>query len=167
MRTTATNVGSRACPYAAGQHPYLSPGAGTIDDCTLVLPASVRILTDDERKLPAGSEAVEGTPFDFRVERALGGQEIDSAFTELTREAGGRAVVRLAGPDGRTVELWVDSGYPVIELYTGDALAPARRRRGLGVEPMTCPPNGLQSGEGVVVLDPGEEHVTSWGVRLG
>ncbi len=64
------------------------------------------------------------------------------------------------------VELWVGESYRVIEIYTGDSLAPARRRRGLGLEPMTCPPNGLASDEGMVVLEPGEKHTAKWGVRL-
>jgi aldose 1-epimerase len=42
-------------------------------------------------------------------------------------------------------------------LFTGDSLAdPARRRQGLGVEPMTCAPNALQTGVGLHVLAPGE-----------
>ena len=60
----------------------------------------------------------------------------------------------------------MDEHHPIIELYTGDELAAARRRRGLGAEPMTCPPNGLQSGEGVIRLEPGESVTTRWGVRL-
>jgi len=46
VSTTATNLGDRACPYGAGQHPYLSPGHGSVDDCTLQLDAATRILTD-------------------------------------------------------------------------------------------------------------------------
>jgi len=62
--------------------------------------------------------------------------------------------------------VWVDGGYPIIELYTGDTLAPARRRRGLGTEPMTCPPNALQTGQSIVRLEPGETVTTTWGARL-
>ena len=53
-----------------------------------------------------------------------------------------------------------------MQLYSGDTLAPDRRRRALAAEPMTCPPNALQTGEGIVRLAPGEEHVARWGVRL-
>ena len=38
------------------------------------------------------------------------------------------ATIRLA--DGHTVELWCDSSYGVIQLYTGDTLAVPRRRLG-------------------------------------
>jgi len=166
VETTALNVGSAACPYACGQHPYLSPGSGTIDECTLELHARTRILTDTARKLPCGAEPVAATAFDFRSPRALRGQQIDDAFTDLERDADGRARVRLAAPDGRCVELWAEQGYTVIEIYTADQLAPMRRRRGLAVEPMTCPPNGMQTGEGLSRLQPGEQLTTRWGVRL-
>ena len=68
VTTTATNAGDRACPYGSGQHPYLSPGSGLIDDCTLQLSAKTRIVTDPERELPVGVEDVAGTPFDFRIQ---------------------------------------------------------------------------------------------------
>ena len=166
VATTAVNVGERTCPYGAGQHPYLSPGDGSIDDCFLELPARTRVLTDDERQLPSGREPVRGTSFDFSSPRRLGDTRIDSAFTDLTRDAAGQAVTRLSSPDGRHVELWVDEHHPFIELYTGDTLAPSRQRRGLAVEPMTCAPNAFQSADGLVRLDPGQSLTTRWGVRL-
>ena len=51
-------------------------------------------------------------------------------------------------------------------LFTGDTLAAPERRRGLAVEPMTCPPNALQSGEGVVRLAPGDSFTPALGHRL-
>ncbi len=166
VATTATNLGDTPCPYGCGQHPYLSPGAGLIDACTLKLEAGTRILTDNQRQLPTGREPVAGTPFDFSAGKRLGGQKLDFAFTDLARDDSGRAWVRLSAPDGHQVELWVDQHYPILELYTGDTLAPERRRRGLGTEPMTCPPNAFQSGEGLVRLAPGQSLTTTWGVRV-
>jgi len=166
VRTAATNVGTEPCPYGCGQHPYLSPGAGLVDEATLELDAAVRILTDNPRQLPTGQEQVDGTAFDFRKGRRLGDQQIDFPFTDLARDGEGRAWVRLVGSDGRRAELWVDRHYPIVEIYTGDTLAPDRRRRGLGSEPMSCPPNALATGEGVIRLEPGETIETAWGVRL-
>jgi aldose 1-epimerase len=166
VSSTAVNIGERACPYAAGQHPYLSPGSGLIDDCTLEVPAATRIVTDPQRQLPTGREPVQGTQFDFRTARSIGNERLDFAFTDLTRDAHGHAVTRLSAPDGKCAELWVDEHYPIVEIYTGDTLAPSRRRRGLGVEPMTCPPNGFQTGDGLIRLQPEEALTTRWGVRL-
>jgi aldose 1-epimerase len=166
VTTTATNAGDRPCPYGSGQHPYLSPGPGMIDECTVFLDAGTRILTDPDRQLPAGTESVAGTPFDFRNGRELGSLRVDHAFTDLARDKADRAWVRLARPDGAVAELWADGTYPIIEIYTGDTLATGRRRRGLGVEPMTCPPNALQTGDRVLRLEPGQSVTTAWGARL-
>lgn len=166
VATTATNIGERACPYGCGQHPYLSPGTGLIDDCTLHLDAETRIVTDPERELPTGRESVNGTEFDFRTGRRLGDQKLDCAFTDLTRDRAGRAWARLISPDGSGAQLWVDEHYPIIEIYTGDTLSPPRRRHGMGTEPMTCPPNAFQSGDGVLRLEPGGSVTTTWGVEL-
>jgi aldose 1-epimerase len=163
VTTTATNVGDTPCPYGFGQHPYLSPGDGLIDDATLHLDAETRIVTDPVRKLPIRTEPVAGTPFDFRGGKRLGDLDVDYAFTDLRRDSGGRAWVRLTGSDGRTVELWVDRTFPIIEIYTADTLTPHRRRRGLGTEPMTCPPNAFQTGERVIRLEPAASATTTWG----
>jgi aldose 1-epimerase len=165
VRTTARNAGDRACPFGSGQHPYLSPGSGFVDECRLEFAARTRILTD-ERQLPSGREAVAGGPFDFAQGRPIGEAKIDDAFTDLARGGDGYATVRLTGPDGGTVELWADDTYSVIQLYTGDTLAPARQRLGLAAEPMTCPANAFQTGEGLIRLDPGESVTSVWGVRL-
>ena len=164
--TTATNRGDTACPYGCGQHPYLSAGNRPLDDCTLQLPARTRIETDPTRQLPTGTEPVTGTPYDFRTARPIGDLRIDYAFTDLNRDPDGLARVRLTRPDGSTVELWVDSSYPLVEIFTGDTLAPDRARRGLGTEPMTCPPNAFQNGDQVHRLQPGHHVRTTWGVRL-
>ena len=166
VTTTATNVGADACPFGAGHHPYLSAGGALLDDCTVQLTAATRIVTDAERMLPIGREPVAGTPLDLGGAPKLGALKIDSAYTDLDRDPSGRASVTLGCPDGAAVELWADASYDYLEIYTGDTLAPARRRRGLGVEPMSCAPNALASGEGVVRLEPGESVAGRWGARL-
>ncbi len=165
VTTTARNLGETACPYGTGQHPYISAGGGPIDGCTLELPGATRILLDD-RSLPAGSELVDGSPFDFRKARALGEQSLDTPYTDLLRDASGVATSRLTAPDGSCVELWADGRYGFLQAFTGDGLSRERRRRGLAVEPMTCAPNAFQSGDGLVRLEPGESFTARWGVRL-
>ncbi|MBB4912750.1 aldose 1-epimerase family protein [Actinophytocola algeriensis] len=166
VTTTATNTGDTTAPYGCGQHPYLSPGTGHIDDAHLQLDAATRIVTDPERQLPTGTEPVDGTPYDFRRPRPVGDLAIDYPFTDLARDDQGRARVRLQGTDGATAELWVDHTYPIIELFTGDTLVPDRRRRGLGVEPMTCPPDAFRTGDRLRHLEPGDTATTTWGARL-
>ncbi len=166
VNTTAENVGARVCPFGHGQHPYLSPGDGLIDDCELRLAGRTRVLTDSERQLPSGSEPVEGTAFDFLEPRRIGETGIDVAFTDLDRDEHGRAWTSLTGPDGATAEIWVDESYPFVETYTGDTLARDRARRGLGTEPMTCAPDAFNSGDGLIRLESGDSVRTTWGARL-
>lgn len=163
VTTTATNLGAGPLPFALGQHPYLS-GRGLVDACVVRAPGAVSLPTD-ERGIPTGRANVEGTELDLRAGRLLGGTRLDIAFTDLGRSADGRAEVVFEPPQGPGLRLWVDETYRYIELFTGDSLPEReRRRRGLGVEPMTAPPNALATGEDVTRLDPGQSTTSRWGI---
>jgi aldose 1-epimerase len=51
-----------------------------------------------------------------------------------------------------------------VQVHTGDRPEPADHRRGLAVEPMTCPPDAFTSGVDLVHLGPGESHEASWSI---
>lgn len=165
VRTSATNSGAMPCPYGAGAHPYLRLGPDTIDGLRLRSPGSVRMILDDQG-IPVGSEPVDGTGYDFRAGKVIGSAELDTGYLNLDRDADGRAWVTLTDDSsGTAVGLWMDQEYRYLMLFTGDSLAdPARRRRGVGVEPMTCAPNALQTGEGLHVPAPGETFTSRWGI---
>lgn len=164
VRTTATNIGASACPYGAGAHPYLTVGTPSVDSVVLQSPGHTR-LTSDERGIPTGAEAVKGTEYDFGRPRPIGNAKLDTAFTDLERGDDGRARVRLASPDGDVATtFWLDESYRYLMLFTGDAL-PDVNRRSLGIEPMTCAPNAFQSGDGLVILEPGESLAACWGIE--
>ena len=168
VRTTATNLGADACPFGAGAHPYLTLGTPTIDDLTLRMPART-VLRSDQRDLPIGSEPIAGTAYDFRQPRRLGSIKLDHAFTELERDQDGIARVELRDPNrGAKVSLWVDRSYPYVMLFSGDSVPDvARRRHGLAVEPMSCPPNAFRTGDAVVRLEPGAAFTGTWGIAWG
>ena len=61
------------------------------------------------------------------------------------------------------VTVWADDAWPYVQLFSGDL--PDIQRRGFAVEPMTCPPNAFNSGEGLLRLKPGETFKGAWGIR--
>jgi aldose 1-epimerase len=165
VSVTARNIGSGPAPYGTGSHPYLTVGADLVDECELTLPAA-RWLPADERGIPEGpAKDVAGTEFDFRAGRAIGQTRIDHAFTDLERDGQGLVWVRLAA-GGTQTALWAGPGYHWLQVFTGDALEEARRRRALAVEPMTCPPNAFASGTGLIVLEPGDAVTHTWGIQV-
>ncbi len=165
----ARNVGIDAAPFGFGAHPYLSVGEDRVDEVELGIPAAA-LLEVDDRLLPTGLAAVDGTDQDFREPRVLGELELDTAFTNVVEDADGRWRVTLTHPrTRRTVSLWADAtAYPWLQVFTGDSLPPAARRTsGIAVEPMTCPPDAFNSGDELLVLEPGQEFAASWGITPG
>ena len=133
----------------------------------LTVPADRRLRWTTAASRSA-TEPVDGTPYDFRSGRPVGGLRLDEAYVALQPVRDGRVRVRLdeaAGDHG--VELWCEAATTrCLQVFSGDTLPdPARRRQGLAVEPMSCPPDALASGADLVVLPPGDEHVLRWGIR--
>ena len=164
VATTTTNVGPEPCPYGCGAHPYLTLGTEAVDSLVLTAPGRT-VLSSDDRGLPTGREAVDGTEYDFARPRAIGAMWLDHCFTDLERDEG-LARVELRGPDEAGLTLWLDESYGYLMLFTGDPL-PDVARRSLAVEPMTCPPNAFRSGEDVVRLGPGQSFTSTWGLSPG
>jgi galactose mutarotase-like enzyme len=161
----ATNLSDRPAPFGLGFHPYLSLGT-VIDEAVLHVPAHHRLVAD-QRGLPTGpAMPVEGTSFDFSAPRRIGETRLDTAYTAITRDRDQRARVVLTSADGtREVTLWTDPGFPHLMVYTGDTLELAeRRRQGIAIEPMTCPPNAFRSGRDVIRLDAGASWSGQWGI---
>lgn len=164
VSTTATNRSDMAGPYGTGAHPYLTVGTPTIDSASVIVPAST-FLPVDSVGIPTGTVPVSGTYYDLRSETELGDRQLDVAYTDLARGPDDLARVRMTGPNGDSVTLWSDAAYPFLEVYTGDTQAPARRRTGLAIEPMTCAPDAFNSGNGLITLEPGATHTATWGIR--
>jgi aldose 1-epimerase len=164
VQITATNVGSRPAPWGTAHHPYLAVTTSLVDGCDLTLPAG-KWLPVDDRLIPAGAPRdVAGGELDFRTPRKIGGIQLDTAFTDLARDADGLAWVHLEGGGART-GLWMDGSYSWLQVFTSDGLEPEHRRAALAVEPMTCPPNAFASGIDRIRLAPGDTVTHRWGLR--
>ena len=165
VAVTSTNIGTAALPWAFGQHPYLAPPPGVpLDACTVELDAATWLATD-ERGIPLDARPVEETDVDLRAAPVLGARRLDTAYTDLARDEHGRAIVTLRAPSGAGTELWAGETCRWLQLFTGDTLAPERRRGGLAVEPMTAPANAFRTGIDLQRLESGERAHASWGMR--
>jgi aldose 1-epimerase len=159
VQTLAQNRGVQTLPFGAAQHPYFTVGTSAVDDVVLQVPSARRLELDAERRLPTG-RVVTSPETDFVTPRRIGQAHLDECYCELDR-----ITASMTNPDtGRTLRFWADEHYKYLQVFTGDTLAPARRRMGLAIEPMTCPPNAFATRTDVIVLNPGESIALEWGV---
>ncbi|WP_020671068.1 aldose 1-epimerase family protein [Amycolatopsis nigrescens] len=161
---TAHNIGTGPAPYGTANHTYIKAASGTIDTIGLELGASTYYLVND-RLIPTGTAPVAGTPYDFRTAKPIGATKMDTAFKDLRRGPDGLAAVGFTRPGGQDVQLWMDSGYGYLQVYTDDGPQGHPPRSGLTVEPVSCAPNCFNTGDGLVVLKPGQEWTGAWGLR--
>jgi aldose 1-epimerase len=149
----ATNVGSGPCPFGAGQHPYL---AVPVDTTALRLPAATRL------ELSSGMPTGRTEPAERELS-PIGERRLDDCFTDLDPDWS----VRVTPPGRPALELSGDPVWRYLQVFSGDTVPqPERRRQGLAVEPMTCPPNAFVTGEGLIVLQPGESFRGSWALQV-
>ena len=127
--------GDEIAPYGAGAHPYLTCNLQPIDDCELTLPVIEE--TCDERY--------------FTTPQRIAQTAIDHTFRTMPPDA--EWEVRMTSPS-QNMSTFLLSHQPWLQVYTGEKLA----RRGLAVEPMTCPPDAFNSGISLIHLAPGEAH---------
>jgi aldose 1-epimerase len=166
VHTRAKNLGEQPCPFGAGAHPYVTLGEPPVDGLLLHVPAT-SVLQSDERGIPVETISVSGTSLDFRRRHLIGPTVLDHCYTDLERDDDGLAHVRVEEPrSGTTLDVWLDSRYAYVMVFTGDPL-PDVDRRSLAVEPMTCAPNAFRTGESLIVLEPGETFTGTWGIRPG
>jgi aldose 1-epimerase len=158
------NDGDGTAPVGIGCHPYLCLGDVPRSDLTVTVSGS-RMLETDERSLPV--QEVPVTPErDLRAGAALRDLDLDTAYTGL-EVVDGAVRHRLTAPDGRAVELAADPVFAWTQVFTNDVYdTDDGRIDAVAIEPMTCPPDALNSGEGLIRLEPGEQWVASWRLSL-
>ena len=158
---TVRNVGREAIPFGVGAHPYLRAGDTPTDDATLTLAAASTLPLLGG--LPTGPAVPVTGQLDLRGGRRLGGMQLDHAFGDCAPAAGDTLVRHRLDGAGTGVELWAEPVFGWVQVYTPDDHP--GRGRAVAVEPMTCPPDALNSGVGLLTVAPGEEWSGRWGLR--
>lgn len=155
LDTTVTNMDREPIPVGWGWHPYLQLG-GACDGWHLRLPPC-KWLGVDERMLPTGKSY----PYvQFDELRPIGAEVLDNCLALQADEE--RAEVLLEGPAGR-ITYWQEAGpggYPFLQVFTHPM------RESIALEPMTCAVDGLNTGRGRMILEPGETARASFGLRF-
>lgn len=158
-----TNLGDVRAPYAAGTHPFLRVGHHPVEDLVLTV-AAATYFEVDERLNPIAERPVDGTSFDIRGGRRVGDLDLDTAFGGVTHRDGASAW--LTAPDGATVELVQDVDWGFVQVFTTDEFPrDGGTGRAVAIEPMTAPPDALNSGQGLQWIEPGASSEGSWGLR--
>ncbi|MDK8563522.1 aldose 1-epimerase family protein [Corynebacterium pseudodiphtheriticum] len=156
---TVTNIGTETAqpstassPFGVGWHPYLSALGAPLDECTLSMPAATNLPLDPDRLLPAGPEIPATEIVD--KQQHMAGITLDHCFRlEAPQNNDGHAAhrIELRDADGHGTILWADEHFGWCQVYTSPESAPSIGRA-VAVEPMTCPPNALRSGESLLQL---------------
>lgn len=149
IATTVHATGEDRVPVSFGYHPYLRVGPVPRDAWEVEL-AATRRLRLDERGIPTGEREPVPEP---RVR--LAGESCDAAFDGLSSPARFRVV---AGESQMSVTF--RAGYEFAQVF-----APAEEDF-ICFEPMSAASNALNSGDGLRILAPGEEHRAAFAVSL-
>ena len=161
----AINAGAARAPWACGAHPFLALGRTAAEQLTLTVPAA-RVFNAVDL-IPAKEtlvDAMDASAPDLRGGRRLSQLDIDHNYAGL-ESVGGVATSSLLDEQGRGVELWQDGAFPYAVVFTPrDFPAIDGARHAVAVEPMSAPANALNSGQGLVWLEPGEGWRGEWGI---
>lgn len=152
ISTETAHPSTASSPFGMGWHPYLSALGAPLDECTLSMPAATNLPLDPERLLPAGPE-IPATEI-IGKQQAMVGITLDHCFRlEASQNNDGPAAhqIELRNATGSGARLWADECFGWCQVYTSPESAPTIGRA-VAVEPMTCPPNALRSGESLLQL---------------
>lgn len=162
------NQSEHAAPVGIGGHPYLVAGPsadGSLDDWSFELDAGRALVPSVDRMLPERSVRVDDVPeLDFRSARAVCGTALNHCFTDLRPAADGTVTARLRNQEGSGTQITWDTRCGWVQVYSADDPVDGVRRSALAVEPMTCPPDALNSGVGLLALGSWQVARAGWSI---
>ncbi|HEU5475430.1 MAG TPA: aldose 1-epimerase family protein [Actinophytocola sp.] len=158
------NLGDAVMPFGVGAHPYLRTGRVSMSDCELKLAATTMLPLDPVRMVPSGPAVdIRGSDLDFRRGRLVCEMpDLDHAFGGCKPRG---SVIRHAlwHPRGG-VEVWADRSFRWVQVFTPSDFPNDQGGFAVAIEPMTCPPDALNSGTDLIHLEPGKSWAGRWGI---
>ncbi len=153
IKVKVQNGGLNNMPFGYGWHPYFDLRKQA-DDLELKLPSCQEIEVD-ERLIPTGEKEEYPSHKDFEK---IGEKQFDTGFKITAEEK--YHITKVRDPErDLTIGVWQDKGLmDYVQVYT------PTDRKTLAIEPMTCPANAFNSGEGLLSLKPSETVQFSFGV---
>lgn len=162
---TAVNRSSEPAPYAVGAHPYFTISGTDTGDLILKSGAAM-VSTYGEQQIPNGSAPTAGSRFDLRAGVAVRESVIDHHFFDLPRDERGLAHTDLSSASA-SIDVWQDRGFEDLVIFTPDFYpTPDGLIHAVAIEPMSAPPNALNSKQRLRWLSAGEEFRAQWGVKF-
>jgi aldose 1-epimerase len=155
--TKIINRSESVIPLSDGWHHYFDLGS-PVDELKLKLNVS-HMIELDARKIPTGHKI----PFiDYAVPLKIGDRIFDSCFR--VNGDNGKAVTELISENRDiNLSLWQEIGknkFNYLVIYT-----PSDRKT-IAIEPMTSNVNSFNTGEGLMLLSPNDEYISSFGIFL-
>jgi aldose 1-epimerase len=135
VETKVTNHSAEPMPVALGYHPWLQLTDSPRDEWTIVVPARTRWLLSYQKVPTGATEPTDAFFTDFKG--ALKDYNIDDVFTDLARDAQGRATAAVKGRK-QQIEVTQGPNYRAMIVYSPN---PAGTGRGSQIPPP--PPAGV------------------------
>lgn len=136
VTTKIKNLSVEPMPVAAGFHPYFQIPGVARGEWTAHLPARVHVIAG-EHQIPTG----EMRPLDIPNPLPLRGWALDDGFTDLERDADGRARFSIEG-QGRAIEISFGPKYRAATIYLPSP-PPVGNAKFICIEPLAAIISGI------------------------
>lgn len=156
MTLAFRNDGDLAIPAGLGWHPYFQLSTAGIADFSLQMPPC-QLIGIDGAMIPTGKRYEYD---EFASTKKIGTTVLDNCFALNAEE--GIAETLLRG-EGQQLRFWQETGmgkFNFLQVFTPP------HRNSIAIEPMTCNINAFNNGEGLAVLESGEEIRAKFGMEV-
>lgn len=149
VQTEIKNLGSTTLPMGDGWHPYFR--FENLNTVQMQMGTAHRISSN------FGNQS---TTHGFEHSQTIGELKLDDCFSVNGAE---RFSVKLKDPKTTLeIEVWqesLDGMYKYVQIYTPPS------RTTIAIEPVTCAPNAINTGLGLIILKPNEKVSMSFGIK--